>query len=124
MAEDGGSQRPRIAVEKNGWWVGILGPISKALCLLDNRKIGTSGAKVPLRALVGSRGRSKGLCFCRDSKVRKRKIGRESMLRWESGGFIFHLDEFEGWMQLCKKNNYIAALLISFSSQCYIVDIQ
>ena len=46
------------------------GPISKAWCDLNhlNLKIGNSGAKVPLRALVGSRGESKGPCFSTDSK--------------------------------------------------------
>ena len=100
-----GAPGSRIAVEKRlvpsrsisrGRHFG--GPISKAWCSVRPfiRKIGNSGAKVPLWASVGSRGESKGPCFSRDSKVPKRKIGRESMLRWESGGFIFHLDEFEG----------------------------
>ena len=87
------------------------GPISKASCSFfvpfiyefKGRKIGNSGAKVPLRALVGNRGESKGPCFSRDSKVPKRKIGRESMLRWESGGFVFHLDEFEGLISAMQK---------------------
>lgn len=66
----------------------------------EDRQFRRQGAA---RALVGSRGESKGPCFSRDSKVPKRKIGRESILCWESGGFVFHLDEFEGLISAMQK---------------------
>ena len=66
----------------------------------EDRQFRRQGAA---RAPVGNRGESKGPCFSRDSKVPKRKIGRESMLRWESGGFVFHLDEFEGLISAMQK---------------------
>ena len=83
------------------------GPISKARCnvsrLFGIFKIGSSGAKVPLGPLWETAASPRVRASLETLKSRRGRLVESPMLCWESGGFVFHLDEFEGLISAMQK---------------------